>query len=180
MVGPFANFGRHLSHFGDTAGVVSDRPISIHSQLDAGIRQHPDGRDRDAVQTGQFVSSDNGCSDQNDGNRCRHHADAQAGNDVRCCSCDRLTNDLFHRRLAGVVFGDQADQQSAAQTNQRCQEHAHPSDFAATVLPGRGHQAHDHGQAAQQHYSGGNQFAAMQCLLWIVRVFTRDKEGTGH
>ena len=52
-VGDVAHGFGQSGHFGDTAGVVGDRAVSVERHDDAGHGQHRGRGDGDAVQTGQ-------------------------------------------------------------------------------------------------------------------------------
>jgi hypothetical protein len=55
---------RQTRHFGDTAGVVGDRTVSVERDDDAGHRQHRGCGNRDAVQAGQRIGDiDRGTDD---------------------------------------------------------------------------------------------------------------------
>ena len=81
-VGAGADLLGQLAHLGDAAGVVGDRAVGVHGELDAGVGQHADGGDCDAVQTSKVIRAEDGRCEKQDWQHRRAHAHSEAGNDV--------------------------------------------------------------------------------------------------
>ena len=59
-VGAGAYFLGQFAHLGDTAGIVGDRPVGIHRQLNARVGQHAHCGNRDAVQACKVICTEDG------------------------------------------------------------------------------------------------------------------------
>ncbi len=77
-VGRLAYFLIHLGHFGDTAGVIGDGPVSVERNDHSGKRQHGRHRNGNAEQRCEVIGNDDPGHDDDRGNRrCLHrHSEA--------------------------------------------------------------------------------------------------------
>ena len=90
FIGTLTHFGRQFAHFGNTACIVRNGAVSIHSQLDTRVGKHPDRCNGDAVEATEGICSEDGRGDDDDG-QCRgDHPHAQPGNNVGSRTRHRL------------------------------------------------------------------------------------------
>ena len=111
----------HLGHFRDTAGIVGDGAVSINGDDHTGHRQHGHGRHGNTVKTAQVISHEDMAKTDGE-NRCRGglHANRQAGDDVGTVPCSGGFGYAFYRRIdAGIILGDDNDQNRQYQAHQR-------------------------------------------------------------
>ena len=76
FVSALADFLGQPAHFRDASGVVRDRAIGIDGELHAGIREHADCGDRDAIKSGEMVGCQDGGGQHENRQRGREHTDA--------------------------------------------------------------------------------------------------------
>jgi hypothetical protein len=95
-------------HFGDAAGIVGDRTISVERDDHAGQRQQRGRGEGDADDAGDLVGSDHRDHDHERRQRSRFEADREALDDVGAVAGLRCLGDRLDRAIvgAGVIFGD--------------------------------------------------------------------------
>ena len=155
------------THLGDTAGIVGDGAVSVHSHGDTGGGQHADSGQSDAVQTGNLIGNENTNADQQDGHGSGHHAHGDAADDGGSGAGLGLLGDLLHGVIiaGGVDLGDDTDDQAHDQTRD-------DGD-------GLGHTAEEHiaqNQRQDHHDGGGNIGAHLQSLMGVGILIAPDKE----
>ena len=135
FVGTLTNFFGEFTHFGNTSGVIRNRAVSIHRQLNTGIGQHPHGSNSDPVQTPKMKGPDNAGRNQQNRNSSGHHSHPKTSNNIGRSSRRGLTYDGQDRLLpgSGIVFGDKSHEYAGNQSNNGCIKNTHRGIVIATL-----------------------------------------------
>ena len=125
-IGGVADFLGQARHLGDAAGIVRHRAEGVERDDDASQRQHGRGGDGDAEEAGKAVGHDDAGDDDDGGHRGRFQGHREALDDVGAVAGHRGLGDRDHRTLAGagVVLGDDDDEQRHRETDQRAGKEA--------------------------------------------------------
>ncbi len=163
-IGRLAHLFRQARHLGDAAGIVGDRAEGVERHDHAGEREHGGDRDRDAEQARELVGDQDAGDDHDRRQRGGFQRNGQALDDVGAVAGDRGLGDRLHRAevRAGVVLGDDDDQQRHGKTDQRTAEQAARGEGHALHGGERRREAAEHqvvhgGDRADREHTGGNE-----------------------
>jgi len=103
----------HLSHFGNTTGVVGNGAVSIDGNDHTGHGKHGHGGHGNAIKTGKTISGIYGDTDGDNRSGSGLHTDGQTGDDVGAVTGGGSIGNAFDRTIfTGVVFSDDNDHDS--------------------------------------------------------------------
>ena len=168
LIGDLTHGVVKAAHFGDTAGVVGDRTVSVNCNGDAGGGKHTDCCECDAVKACEPVSKEDAYADKQDGYPSGHHADCGTGNDGGSRTGLGLLSDLLNELVVagGVDLGDNADNETDNEAGDDCDSAAHAAEHRL---------AEDEGSNNDEKC--GNIRAHLKSLVGVRAFLTADEEG---
>ena len=151
-IGDLTDFFGKLAHFGDTAGVIGDRTVSVNGNNGTGGGKHTDSGNGDAVKAECPVSAEDTDSDQKDRENGGGKTGGITADDAGAGAGLALTGNFLNRFVVagGVILGDLTDRNTNDKADDNGDER-HDASVEESTAEEEGSDDNDRGADVSTH-----------------------------